>query len=133
MLCCPRYTYSSVYVHAHTSVRQCSQERPARLSEPANQCLSSVVRLCGVKVHARPYSVCLCAFAWESVFCSRSGSLFKPMRLHYCDPSPLVSVPALTYCGVDALQLFLGRFFFFVHVFVGNLSSYAFVFYPRVK
>lgn len=59
--------------------------------------LPSTVRLC-IVIFRVPI-LCMCEPAWESVFCSRSGSLFKPMRVHYCDPSPSVLVPTLTYCG----------------------------------
>lgn len=69
--------------------------------------------------------LCMCVCAWESVFCGGSGSLFKPMRVHYCDPSPSLLVPALTYCGVCAAIFSLG----FVRVFEGNLSSYVFFYY----
>lgn len=64
--------------------------------------LPSTARLCIVIFHSSAPTLCICEFAWESVFCSRSESLFKPMRVHYCDPSPSTLVPTLTFCAIYA-------------------------------
>lgn len=142
---------SRVCVHTHTSCffllysrsHDCDVDLmawPARLlllcfllSEPANHvCRSFVCKstfYCGT-LHC--YILCLplfyvCVSSLENlfVFCGRSGSLFKPMRVHYCDPSPSPSVPTLTYCGVYA-AIFSFSLCVSVCVSVGSLSSYAF-------
>lgn len=145
----PELTQGCVFIHIHLAFFYCTRThdydidltaRPARLlllcfllSEPANHVCRSFVRKCTLYCGTLLcYILCLplfyvCASSLENlfVFCGRSGSLFKPMRVHYCDPSPSPSVPTLTYCGVYAAIFGFGLCAF-VCVFLGNLSSYAF-------
>lgn len=120
---------------------------PFLLSEPANHarrslvCKPALLLLLLRRGTLRRYILCLarfhvCTSSLEdlSVFCGRSGSLFKPMRVHYCDPSPSLVVPTLTYCGIYA-SIFSSGFCVCVCmcvcpcVSVGNLSSYAVFFF----